>query len=237
MPEEKEDAPRQRVLMCAADWKDPECRRVISEYHKEGLDTEILDVDQDLQLFENKWGDAGPAKFHSEYHKEGAPFLENEGLDDYVPSSEPTKRREPPANRPALDRKIDMGTVEVIAYALFRAVFGHGVKVPIRRPGVVDMDITIKGKDVIVNTNDFYFNLPDLVVWRVVYSHQGIPIIELGRGVDKGFKVHRLNSLRLLLDLRSKSKQATKARIAARKAAATEMAREKEGPRDKERSG
>ena len=122
-----------------------------------------------------------------------------------------------------LNRKLDVGTVEVITYALFRAVFGYGVNIPIKRPGMVDMDVTIKGKDINVNTSEFFFNVPDLVVWRVVYSHQGVPIMELGRGVDKGFKVHRLQALKLFLALRSMSKKATKARMAARKAAAEEV--------------
>jgi len=90
------------------------------------------------------------------------------------------------------------------------------------------MDVTVKGKDININTNDFFFNIPDLIVWRVVYSHQGTPIMEFGRGVDKGFKVHRLQALRLFLALRSKSKKATKARMAARKAAAEEAAKAKE---------
>jgi len=226
MPED-EEAPRERVLMCAADWKDPECRKVISEFHKDIMDSEILDVDQDLQGFEKKWGDTGPVKFHSEYHKEGAPYLDSDGLDDYVPS-EPVVRTGRSPKDAILDRKLDVGTVEIITYALFRAIFGYGVNIPIKRPGVVDMDVTIKGKDININTNDFYFNVPDLVVWRVVYSHQGTPIMELGRGVDKGFKVHRLQALKLFLKLRSRSKQATKARLAARKAAAEEAAREKE---------
>lgn len=226
MPED-EEAPRERVLMCAADWKDPDCRKVISEFHKEGIDSEILDVDQDLQGFEEKWGDKGPAKFHSEYHKEGAPYLEKDGLHDYVPAG-PIERTGRSPKDAVLDRKLDVGTVEVITYALFRAVFGYGVNIPIKRPGVVDADITIKGKDININTNEFYINLPDLMVWRVVYSHQGTPIMEFGRGVDKGFKVHRLQALKLFLTLRSKSKKATKARMAARKAAAEEAAREKE---------
>jgi len=226
MPEDDE-VPPERVLMCAADWKDPDCRKVISEFHKDGLDSEILDVDQDLQGFEKVWGDKGPAKFQSEYHKEGAPYLDKDGLNDYVPEGPvvPTGRSPKDA---LLDRKLDVGTVEVITYALFRAIFGYGVNIPIKRPGMVDMDVTIKGKDININTNDFYFNVPDLIVWRVVYSHQGTPIVEFGRGVDKGFKVHRLQALKLFLKLRSKSKQATKARMAARKAAAEEAARENE---------
>ena len=159
MPEDDE-VPPERVLMCAADWKDPDCRKVISEFHKDGLDSEILDVDQDLQGFEKVWGDKGPAKFQSEYHKEGAPYLDKDGLNDYVPEGPvvPTGRSPKDA---LLDRKLDVGTVEVITYALFRAIFGYGVNIPIKRPGMVDMDVTIKGKDININTNDFYFNVPD----------------------------------------------------------------------------
>ncbi len=226
MPED-EERPRERVLICAADWKDPDCRQIISEFHKDGIDTEILDVDQDLQGFEKAWGNKGQAKFQSEYHKEGAPYLDNDGLNAYFPTG-PIERTGRSPKDAVLNRKLDVGTVEVITYALFRAIFGYGVNIPIKRPGVVDMDVTVKGKDIKINTNDFFFNIPDLVVWRVVYSHQGTPIMEFGRGVDKGFKVHRLQALKLFLALRSKSKKATKARMAARKAVAEESAREKE---------
>jgi len=172
--------------------------------------------------FEEVWGENGPVKFQSEYHKEGAPYLEKDGLNDYVPAG-PVDRSGRSPKDAVLNRKLDVGTVEVITYALFRAVFGYGVNIPIKRPGMVDMDVTIKGKDINVNTSEFFFNVPDLVVWRVVYSHQGVPIMELGRGVDKGFKVHRLQALKLFLALRSMSKKATKARMAARKAAAEEV--------------
>ncbi|MHC1709465.1 MAG: hypothetical protein AB9819_03545 [Methanomassiliicoccales archaeon] len=232
MPDEDE-APRERVLLCAADWKDPDCRQVLSEFHKDGIDTEILDVDQDMQGFEKAWGDKGQAKFQSEYHKEGAPYLDNDGLNAYFPTG-PIERTGRSPKDAVLNRKLDVGTVEVITYALFRAVFGYGVNIPIKRPGVVDMDVTIKGKDININTNEFYVNLPDLVVWRVVYSHQGTPIFEFGRGVKKGFKVHRLQALKLFLALRSISKKATKARMAARKAAVEESAREKENREDGE---
>jgi len=63
--QDDEEAPRERVLMCAADWKDPDCRTIISEFHKEGIGSEIMDVDQDLQGFEEVWGENGPVKFQS----------------------------------------------------------------------------------------------------------------------------------------------------------------------------
>ena len=171
-------------------------------------------------------GDKGQAKFQSEYHKEGAPYLDNDGLNAYFPTG-PIERTGRSPKDAVLNRKLDVGTVEVIT-TLSRAVFGYGVNIPIKRPGVVDMDVTIKGKDININTNEFYVNLPDLVVWRVVYFIKELRVFEFGRGVDKGFKVHRLQALKLFLALRSISKKATKARMAARKAVAEESARERE---------
>jgi hypothetical protein len=217
--DEPEGGRRERVLLCAADWKDPDCRKVIGEYHKDGKGSEIMDVDQDLDGFEKAWGDKGAAKFMSEYHKEGAPNLEEGGLGSYVPP--PTEPGEPHERRDfSLSRNIDMGTVEVMTYALFRAVFGYGVNVPIKREGLVNMDISVKGKDVQIDTKEFYFAVPDLVVWKLVYSHQGEPIIEFGRGVKKGMKVHRLRALKLGLTLWSQARKANKLKVMAKKAAA-----------------
>lgn len=208
----KEEGPRERVLMCAADWKDPDCRTVIDEFHKEGLASEILEVDTDLEGFEKAWGDKGAAKFVSEYHKEGAPDLEQDGLGSYAP---PPRQEGSPKRSPkdfTLNRTLDLGTAEILAYALFRTVFGYGVNIPIKREGIVDMDITVKGRDVTIETHEFYFNVPDLVVWKVIYTHQGAPIFELGRGVKNGFKVHRLRALRLFLSLWSQYRKAAKAK-------------------------
>ncbi len=118
--------------------------------------------------------------------------------------------------------------MEVITYALFRAIFGYGVNIPIKRPGMVDMDVTIRARTSTSTPMTSTSTSRTSSSWRVVYSHQGTPIVEFGRGVDKGFKVHRLQALKLFLKLRSKSKQTTKARMAARKAAAEEAARENE---------
>lgn len=207
------------MLLCAADWKDPDCRKVVSEFHKDGKASEILDVDQDLDGFEKAWGDKGAAKFVGEYHKEGAPNLDEDGLGSYVPP--PQEAAEPHERRNfSLNRNIDMGTVEVITYALFRAVFGYGVNVPIKREGMINADLSVKGKDITIDTKEFYFAVPDLVVWKVIYSHQGVPIIEFGRGVKNGMKVHRMRALKLGLSLWSQARKATKAKNLAKKAQA-----------------
>jgi hypothetical protein len=223
LDDEAEEKPRERVLMCAADWKDPDCRTILGEFHKEGLSSEILEVDQDLEGFEKAWGDQGPAKFYSEYHKEGAPYLDRDGLSDHVPLPADPERPARPRTEAPLDRKLDMGTVEVISYALFRAIFGYGVNIPLKRPGLVDMDVSVKGRDININSNEFFFAVPDLVVWRMIYSHQGVPIVEVGRGVRNGMKVHRLHALKLFLSLWSQSRRAAKAKRRAKEQASKEQ--------------
>jgi hypothetical protein len=99
--------------------------------------------------------------------------------------------------RIALQRDINVHTIEVISYALLRGLIGAGVRIPLKRENLVDAEVTIKGKDVVFNTNQLYFNVPELVVWRIIYTHKGKPIIELGRGVKNGMKVHRWNSVML----------------------------------------
>lgn len=212
--EEKEGDRRERVLLCAVDWKDPECRKVISEFHKDGKESDIMDVDQDLDGFEKAWGDKGAAKFKSEYHKEGAPDLEQDGLGSYIPP--PAKAGEPHERRDfSLNRDLDLGTVEVISYAMFRAIFGHGINIPIKHKGMIDLDLTVKGKDIHIDTKQFFFAVPDLVVWKFIYSHQGEPIIEFGRGVKHGMKVHRIMALKLGLSIWFQSRRANKLKLLA----------------------
>jgi len=61
-----------------------------------------------------------------------------------------------------------------------------------------------------VNTNQLYFAFPELVVWHITYTHKGRPVLEIGRGVKKGLKVHRINALRLLMEVWMGSKRAEK---------------------------
>ena len=48
------------------------------------------------------------------------------------------------------------------------------------------MDVTVKGKEITINTNQLFFSVPELNVWHIVYEHKGKPIVELGRGVKNG---------------------------------------------------
>ncbi len=130
-------------------------------------------------------------------------------------------RRDPPKAEPSEDLKerkeplrisevVDINTIEVISYWIFRIAFGKELHIPIKKEGVADIDVHINNKDVVVNTNQLYFAFPELVVWHITYTHKGRPVLEIGRGVKKGLKVHRINALRLLLEVWMGSKRAEK---------------------------
>ncbi len=72
------------------------------------------------------------------------------------------------------------------------------------------MDVAVEGKEITLNTNQLYYNLPDLAVWHIVYTHKGKPILEIGRGVKNGLKVHRLNAIRLGLEAWNGSRKMNK---------------------------
>ncbi len=126
----------------------------------------------------------------------------------------------------AFGRQLDVNTLEVIAYAIVRGLFGYGVRVPIKKDGIVDMEVVIRGKDFIINTRQLYFEIPELAVWRIVYTHKGKPIMELGRGVKNGFMVHRFNAFRFGVEVWWTGRQRRIARMRAKKAAAKVAASE-----------
>jgi hypothetical protein len=133
-----------------------------------------------------------------------------------VPSGKKSKRTEPSEDRGEgkeplkISEVVDINTLEVISYWIFRIAFGKELHIPIKKEGVADIDIHINNKDVVVNTNQLYFAFPELVVWHITYTHKGRPVLEIGRGVKKGLKVHRINALRLLLEVWMGSKRAEK---------------------------
>lgn len=235
-----------RELVCADEWKDPEGRTVITEFHKEGLPKESAGVDADLENFERYWKKkGGPIKVKSEYHKEGAPFLDQDpgresakGADDSQdisverkdspwemaqeaeqstskrPDSKTEVSKEPTPSGPSIQNiaqgPIDIGLIEFVSYSLFRFAFKDGVSFPIKREGVVDMDVTVKGKEITINTNQLYYNVPELKVWHIVYQHKGRTVLELGRGVKDGMKIHSLGAIRLGLEAWNGSRKMNK---------------------------
>ncbi|MCE5295759.1 MAG: hypothetical protein LLG16_01460 [Euryarchaeota archaeon] len=206
-----------RALLCADEWDEPKCRKVLGEYHKEGLPEGLPGVDADLERFEEFWSAKGSVNKQGSYHKEGAPFLDDVDGKAHVsiPTEGESESKEPGPSRavkqdarpaapkqpmempsPQSGRTLDLATAEIISYALVRVLFGTGVRIPIKKDGIIDADVTIRGKDIIINTNEVYTNVPDLAVWKVIYTHKGTPIFELGRSVPKGLKIRRWNALR-----------------------------------------
>ncbi|MDD1768884.1 MAG: hypothetical protein LUQ55_02745, partial [Methanomassiliicoccales archaeon] len=226
-----------RTLLCPEEWCDPAGRKVLCEFHKEGLPDGAANIEADLESFERLWKAKGSTSVHGEYHKKGAPFLERgtgsslagqrtieasklaeedvkearEGRGEPGGTSEGIGRMKeggisesehatPKEEPPGLHRPINMSTLEVISYALFRFAFGKGVRIPIKREGMIDMDITVKGKEIVVNSSQIFFTFPELTVWHVVYTHKGKRILEFGRGV-KGMKIHRFRAFLLALEI------------------------------------
>jgi hypothetical protein len=102
---------------------------------------------------------------------------------------------------PKIERVVDLSTLEVASYAIFRALFGRGIRVPIKREGIIDMDVVVRDKDIILNTNSLTFEVPELSIWKLVLAYQGKPVLEFGRGVKNRVKVYRWRLAMLLLKM------------------------------------
>lgn len=236
-----------RVLLHPEEWKEPPGRKVIGEYHKDGLPGGLVDAKppdkSDLDSFAEYWKDTGTNKMRSEYHKEGAPYMEAPSeWDGHRPrfGRPPDKAAEKKAHDsrerargagdgaggdavgqgkggeggiqldgsglagaltklPRIERVLDVSTIEVLTFAMFRAIFGRGVRIPLKLEGVFDMEIVAKDKDIVLNTNQLYFQVPELNVWRFILAYKGKPVIEYGRGVKNRIKIHRFRLFVVLL--------------------------------------
>lgn len=109
---------------------------------------------------------------------------------------------------------LDLNTLEVLSYWFFRLAFGRQLHVPFKREGVADMDLHVNNKDVVVNTNQLYFAFPELVVWHITYTHKGRPVLEIGRGVKNGMRIHRMNALRLGMEVWMGSRRSNRQKAA-----------------------
>ena len=255
-PEDDGEGPArgERVLLNPEEWKEPAGRKVIGEYHKEGLPGGLVASRppdrSDLDSFAEYWKDDGTSKLRSEYHKDGAPYMEAPSeWDGHRPrfARPPDKAAEKKAHEsrerargagggadggpvrhgkggegsapggeggiqsegggsaggltkhPLIERVLDVSTIEVLTFAMFRAIFGRGIRIPLKIEGVFDMEIVAKDKDIVVNTNQLYFQVPELNVWRFIFAYKGKPVIEYGRGVKNRIKIHRLRLFLVLL--------------------------------------
>ncbi len=232
-----------RVLMCPDDWEDPPGRKVIDEFHKDGVPP-----GQQCKIDPGPLGQPNGdsfTKMAGEYHKEGAPYMEppSDG-DGPRPLAEATVTADPDGERRAGDggerpwsrgpegsrarepgslkaRFLNVTTIELVSLGLFRALIGKGVRVPIRVKNGLDMDIIVKDRDIVLNTNKVDLVVPELRFWHITYAYKGRPVMEMGRGVKGRMKVHYWNAFILLLAVlwggrRSKRELAKAARAAAK---------------------
>lgn len=215
-------------LLCPEEWEKREGEKVLGEYHKDGT-VGISTEDADLISFEKFWDSSNEGNLSSEYHKEGAPYLHEPRMASQekmvqtqkAKTEEPQKMDEPIGSqsvveesktseialeglmgKSTIDRPIDLHTVEVISYAVVRALFSQGITLPIKREGIIDMELRVRGKDIIIDTKELFpITVPELVVWRIIYAYKGKPVAELGRGVKKGLKIHSFRGLVMLVDI------------------------------------
>ncbi|MDD1743424.1 MAG: hypothetical protein LUO85_02225 [Methanomassiliicoccales archaeon] len=216
-------------LLCPEEWEEHPGEKVLGEYHKDGPAS--LSVEEaDLESFEKYWNGKSEGSLTSEYHKEGAPHLHEPWMttEEKAPQNQETepveavKLAEPaegervaeapkkeeaaakvsPVEGPTIERPINIHTLEVLSYAVIRALFSQGITLPIKREGFIDMELRVRGKDVTIDTKELFpITVPELVIWRVIYAYKGKPVVELGRGVKKGLKIHAFRGLVMLVDI------------------------------------
>ena len=174
-----------------------------------------------------EWKDHPGRRVIAEYHKKGPPESQAENemqdeMNDEKKSADTKTTGDSSEQKLPISRILDISTVEIITYAFFRAIFGKNIHIPLKRKGVMDMDIAVENDNVIVNTNDVSFAPPDLKIWRFIFTYKNKPIIELGRGIKRGMKIHYGNALIFLLAMWSGGRKTRKAQEKAAKIAELE---------------
>jgi hypothetical protein len=180
-----------------------------------------------------EWKDSDGQRVIAEYHKKDTKsHAKNEKQDetnDEKQSSSTDTADDSSKKQSFTSRILDISTVEVITYAFFRAMFGKSIHIPLKREGVIDMDITVENNDVILNTNDVSFVPPQLNIWRLIFTYKNKPILEFGRGVKRGMKIHYGSALIFLMAMWSGGRKTRKAQEKAAKIVELEKIRNSEG--------
>jgi hypothetical protein len=180
-----------------------------------------------------EWKDSDGQRVIAEYHKKDTKsHAKNEKQDETnneKQSSSTDTADDSSKKQSFTSRILDISTVEVITYAFFRAMFGKSIHIPLKREGVIDMDITVENNDVILNTNDVSFVPPQLNIWRLIFTYKNKPILEFGRGVKRGMKIHYGSALIFLLAMWSGGRKTRKTQEKAAKIVELEKIRNSEG--------
>ena len=181
-----------------------------------------------------EWKDRDGQRVIAEYHKKDDPASQDEAetqdeKNNKKKSSDTETKDDSSDQKLHISRILDISTVEVITYAFFRAMFGKGIRIPLKREGVIDMDIAIEDNDIILNTNDVSFVPPQLNIWRLIFMYKNKPVIEFGRGIKRGMKIHYGRALIFLLAMWSGGRKTRKAQEKVAKNAELENTRNSEG--------
>ena len=181
-----------------------------------------------------EWKDRDGQRVIAEYHKKDDPASQDEAetqdeKNDKKKSSDTETKDDSSDQKLHISRILDISTVEVITYAFFRAMFGKGIRIPLKREGVIDMDIAIEDNDIILNTNDVSFVPPQLNIWRLIFMYKNKPVIEFGRGIKRGMKIHYGRALIFLLAMWSGGRKTRKAQEKVAKNVELENTRNSEG--------
>lgn len=97
-----------------------------------------------------------------------------------------------PRSHPAelLGKTLDSRTIEVLASTVFRTIFRDGLRVPLKVPGLIDLDVAVQDNNVLLNLNQVQASIPQLSIWRITFAFQGRPVVEYGRGIKNDVKFH-----------------------------------------------
>jgi hypothetical protein len=199
----------------------PDVKKIKSKTKTKTTESEHVLIDPE------EWKDRDGQRVIAEYHKKDIPGTRAENKrEDETNNEEKSLDTETTAvtseQKSGISRILDISTVEVITYAFFRAMFGKGIHIPLKKEGVIDMDITVEDNDVILNTNDVSFAPPQLNIWRLIFTYKNKPIIEFGRGIKRGMKIHYGSALIFLLAMWSGGRKTRKAQEKAAKIAELE---------------
>ncbi|HLF06880.1 MAG TPA: hypothetical protein VI893_06905, partial [Thermoplasmata archaeon] len=104
--------------------------------------------------------------------------------------------QEPPS--PRLKKPFDISLVEEAASLVLGRLFREGVRIPIRKEGTADLDVIIKGNEIIIDVNRLFFDTPKLSIWRITLAYQGETLALFGRGVKGDLKIRPLRVARFL---------------------------------------
>jgi hypothetical protein len=129
----------------------------------------------------------------------------------------------PGATRTPYQKTLDTKTVEVLALAVFRGLFREGLHIPLKRPGMMDMDLVVKDNNVLLNVNQVQTDVPELAIWRITFAYRGKPVIEYGRGIKNDMRIHYPQLCFLLVAIWREKRRKNRARAGGDQARDREM--------------